>query len=318
MNSSVLSATELPRNRPETSMTQPSKSILFLRIEPSDQPTIDRNDHNDHNDNDERIPRAFADAGWRSECIDHERVHLVNSEVFAGAHRIADFDRVWLLGLGHEKTFLDRMQLLSLAEALNPELFVNTPTALLLLHGKYRWGAFTPETHAAAHPADLATVIDRGGDWLLKPPAGSFGRGIERIGRDLGNWRQRLATRTASGQRYVLLQRYLPDAQTREKRVLVAGSTIIGAYRRLPKKDAIANNLAQNGEAAPTALLRGERELIETLCAKLTAAGVRFAGIDIVFPFVLEVNLANPGGLLTLQSVYGEDPAQRLVAALGG
>jgi glutathione synthase/RimK-type ligase-like ATP-grasp enzyme len=46
--------------------------------------------------------------------------------------------------------------------------------------------------------------------------------------------------------------------------------------------------------------------------------GVRFAAIDIAVPFVVEYNLANPGGLATLENLSGSDPAPAVVEALSG
>ena len=45
--------------------------------------------------------------------------------------------------------------------------------------------------------------------------------------------------------------------------------------------------------------------------AELSAAGVGFASIDTVAGYVMEVNVANPGGLATLAEVYGEAEADR-------
>ena len=282
---------------------------LFLFVEAPETPV--------HNDNHERIAAAFAAAGWHVLLADHDSVRMVHGRIVAGraAAAVDGFDLVWLVGFGHQRTFLDRMQMLSLVPATR---FVNTPAALLARHGKFAWSEFAPETHASGNAVDLALVVDRGGDWILKPPAGSFGEGVVRVHRSMPGWRDLLAQRTAGG--YALLQQYLPDAQTREKRVLVVNGRIIGAYRRLVgDSSGIAGNLAAGGRPVPTALLSAEHALIQAVVRTLPAAGVRFAGIDLAYPYVLEVNIANPGGLATLTDLYdGADPAAALVATFGG
>ena len=286
--------------------------ILFLTIATTRarQPLGDA----PHNDNHKRLPAAFSSAGWRVQVADHDAVRLTDAVVCVGERPIDDFDLVWLVGLGSEATFLDRMQLLGLAGTTR---FINEPRALLTLHGKYRWGEFTAETHAATDPSALARLIEAGGDWVLKPPAGSFGRGVARISAREPDWRERLERATEAGRRYLILQRYLPDAQTREKRVVMAGRAIVGAYRRRlldPTKP--ARNLGRGGAPAPTTLHSGEKKMLEALGERLVDQGVNFAGIDLSYPYLLEVNIANPGGLATLAALYGCDPTPSVVAAV--
>jgi hypothetical protein len=56
-----------------------------------------------------------------------------------------------------------------------------------------------------------------------------------------------------------------------------------------------------------------------TVARALNDWGVRFAAIDMAFPYLIEVNIANPGGLATLASLDGgKTPgvSERLVTAL--
>src|SRR5262249_50862328 len=87
-----------------------------------------------HHDNHERLPRAFAAAGWSVTRADHDDVRLDPRGVCAGTAPLAEFDLIWPIGLGVRATFLDRMQLLA---TLDERRFVTSPRALLMQHAKY-------------------------------------------------------------------------------------------------------------------------------------------------------------------------------------
>jgi glutathione synthase len=263
-------------------------------------------------DNHVRLPAAFRAAGWQVDLLPQESVRLEPSGVHLGSVRPDRYRLIWLLGLGRFHTFFDRMQLLRL---LPQERFVTSVDALIYRHAKYAWWRYMPETHASSDLAYLTAKLAGGGDWVAKPAAGSYGRDVVRI-RDDAAGRAVLERLTGDGPGdYCLLQRFVPGIADGEKRTLVAGGRIIGSYLRMPGDDLRAN-LAAGGTAHPTDLTGAEQALVETVAAELTAGGVGFAAVDTVFPHLMEVNLANPGGLATLASLYGDDPAAQAVDAI--
>jgi glutathione synthase/RimK-type ligase-like ATP-grasp enzyme len=265
-----------------------------------------------HNDNHIRLPRAFRDAGWQVTVLPHDAVRLERSRVMAGDAPADRFDRVWVLGLGRAATFFDRMQIL---RRLAPRRLVTPVDALVYLHAKYAWSELMPETHAGNDAARLRAVLESGGDWVLKPTAGSFGREVLRVRAD-AHGIAALERMTGGGEaHYCLLQRYVPAIEHGEKRTLVAGGAIIGTYLRLPGRD-FRTNLAASGQPVRTALTGEEAALVRTVHAAVRAEGVGFAAIDIAGPWLMEVNLANPGGLATLEALHGADPAPRVVEAI--
>ena len=265
------------------------------------------------NDNRERLPAAFQAAGWDVSLLFHESLELTADGVAAGdsggrAVPLAPFELVWILGFGARETFLDRMQLL---KTLDQARFVNTADALVYLHGKFDLAEFAPETHASADVDALMEVVARGGRWVAKPTAGSFGRDVFLLAADDIHRRAVFEHLTGRGAgRYCLLQRYVEEAERNEKRVVVAGGEIVGSYAKT------GGNLAAGAVARRTALDPDETALVQRVVAHLHSRGARFAGIDLAAPYVLEANVANPGGLGTLEQLTGVDPAPAVVEAL--
>ncbi len=263
------------------------------------------------NDNHRRLPKAFADEGWRVAVADHASLHLERGAVKAADTDLGQCDLIWPLGFGERRSFLDRMQLL---RRIDQGRFVNVVDAYTYLHGKLALLEHLPETHAGSDAELLINRLDDRSDWIVKPSGTSFGQGVAKIHNDAGG--HAAIRRTLREQGFAILQRCVESAADREIRCLVAGGEVIGCYRRLPKTGEHRANLANGATASPHALSAGERALAQTVATQLNAAGISFAALDIAHPHLIETNIANPGGLATLKALGGEAPASRTVRAI--
>jgi glutathione synthase/RimK-type ligase-like ATP-grasp enzyme len=267
------------------------------------------------NDNHQRLPEAFRAAGWDVLELPHDSAHIYAGRLNFAAHGADRFDLVWPLGFGPSGSFFDRMQLLDL---LPPSRLVNDPRALTFLHGKYRWLEQMPETHADNDLEALIRVVAGGGDWVIKPTAGSYGRGVIliRAGEDPRHHLQRLIyPQPESAPQYCIVQRYLPEIVDGETRTLVAGGAIVGSYLRLPA-DGLRANLEAGATTTGVDLSAAQVSQAQRLAAELATNGIRFAAIDRVGDRLLEVNVANPGGLATLEALYGKDLSSKVVRCI--
>jgi glutathione synthase len=272
------------------------------------------------NDNAVRLARAWEAAGWRVVVADHEAVRLLRDCVTLAPddRPLESFDLIWLVGLGARASFLDRMQLL---QGVPPQRFVNTPLALLMQHAKHQLllgplARHCPETYASSDPRWLAQMVARGGTWIVKPTAASFGREVYRVDAADTNLAAILESLTGhDGSRYCLLQRYLPEVERGESRVLLAAGELIGAYRRRPGTDHRVN-LAGSGHAEATRLSANETALAREVARQLQRRGVDFLAVDLAYPWIVELNVANPGGFATIEALTGEDLAPAAVASL--
>ena len=264
---------------------------------------------------------ALKALGWQVEqgCIDTLALGRdgVSVRTAEGRFRPADADLVWVLGFGRAATFLDKMQLLGGLDVP----FVNRVEALLLLHAKYPSGLDAdefpqPETHAANTAEALIAIADAGGGkWVLKPPAGSFGRNVKVADAGTPELAQAAQALTEGG-RYALLQRWRPEVEGGEYRVLVAGERIVGTYRRVGLPNSPTANLARGGHAVLAEPDPRRDALALRAAAALARRGVRFAGLDITGSLILEANVINPGGLATLAALGDSLAVERAVNAL--
>jgi hypothetical protein len=264
------------------------------------------------NDNHERLPGAFRRAGWQVTVAGHDDVEIRAGNLTLGMTPLEEFDLIWPLGFGRQATYFDRMQML---KNLPEDRFVVRPDALVWLHGKHRWLNYMPETHTSASPERLMDVLTSGGDWVLKPTAGSYGRDVRLVRNGRITLREVAEHHRISGDGYLIAQRYLPEVSRGEQRTLVAGGELIATYTRIPD-GAITSNLASGARPASGELSHDQRSIVRSIAEELRSLGAGFAAIDLVGERLMEVNVANPGGLGTLAELGAGDFTDAAVAAI--
>jgi len=264
-----------------------------------------------------RLPCAFASLGWdclkasqQSICLESGQACVLREGTATPLHT---FDLVWHLGLGDRRSFLDRMELLSM---LPNRLMVTPPSALALRHGKLHIHApllahMLPKTHASSDIDYLVSKLDEG-EWVVKPAAGSFGRGVHRVHTHMPNLRETLFESARGG--LLVLQKHISTKQP-ETRVLFAEGEPVGRYGRKPGADGLSN-LARGAAAVKYEL---EPRLVRCLTQVggwLKREGIGFAAADFRGGYLIEINIANPGGLATVQALTGKDASIRVATAL--
>ncbi len=246
---------------------------------------------------------------------------LISGQEFpAGKDMVIDHDLVWILSIGERASFLDKFQLLYAVSKRTR--VINSLDALMHLKSKYylatRPELFpTPETHASPDAELLQMVIrENGGKWIIKPPAGSLGRDVFLVDESDSNLSTILQHMCGpENDRYAMIQRYVSEIEAGEKRVLIAGGNIIGQYLRFADGDH-RTNVNQGARVECAELTASESAYCQQLASTLLGEGVLFAGIDLAFPWLIEVNVINPGGITTIDDLTGTDLSPGVVEAV--
>ena len=230
---------------------------------------------------------------------------------------LRSFDVVWILSLGNRNSFLDKIQMLH--AVADQTRIINSLTSLMHLKSKYLLSSQPdvfqhPLTWASANPDLLLDIVrSEGGTFIAKPPALSMGHDVFLITPDDPNTKVILETLTGRHHdQYCLLQRYVPNIERGEKRVLLAHGRPVGQYLRLPGPDH-RTNIVQGAHYESCDLTTNERLLCERVGTYLLRQGAEYVGMDLAYPWVIEFNVVNPGGLLTIEELTGVDLTPNIV-----
>jgi glutathione synthase len=232
-------------------------------------------------------------------------------------HCLNEADIVWTLTLGMRHSFLDKIQLLHCLK--NDCQLINSLEALMHFKSKYFLSSHPevfqyPETFASTSPTELLGIIqDKGGKWIAKPPAGSLGRNIFLLDPKDPNARVILESMTGSeSDQYCMIQPHVEEIGLGEKRVLIAGGEPIGQYLRQNNGDH-RTNVSAGATVTLCDLTEAERAYCLKIGDFLKSEGALFVGLDLAFPWVIEFNVINPGGIQTIMSMGGKDLAPQVI-----
>jgi len=145
------------------------------------------------------------------------------------------------------------------------------------------------------------------GKIVAKPLHGMGGRSIFVLEAGDKNANVVFETLTGYGQRFAIVQRYLPEiATTGDSRVLlVDGEPIPYALARIPGATDHRGNLAAGAKGQGRPLNDRDRWLAAEIGPKLAAEGMLFVGLDVIGGFVTEINVTSPTGIRELDQQFG-------------
>jgi glutathione synthase len=155
------------------------------------------------------------------------------------------------------------------------------------------------------------------GDVILKPLDGMGGMGIFRVTADGMNLGSMLEMLGNDGEQTIMAQKYIPAIADGDKRVLVIdGQPIPYALARIPQAGEVRGNLAAGGTGRAQPLSARDREIGETVGAKLADRGLLLIGCDVIGDYLTEVNVTSPTCFAEIFQGVGFNVAATFIDAL--
>ena len=204
---------------------------------------------------------------------------------------------------------------------LQGALVANRPQGLRDMNEKV-FTAWFPEccapTLITRDMSDMHAFLREHGRIVCKPLHGMGGRSIFVVDLDDKNANVVFETLTDYGQRYAIVQRYIPDiVATGDARViLVDGEPVPYALARIPSAADNRGNLAAGARGVGRPLDERDRWLAGRIGPVLRERGMLFVGLDVIGGFVTEINVTSPTGVRELDLQFGLDIGDQLMDAL--
>ena len=140
---------------------------------------------------------------------------------------------------------------------------------------------------------------------VVKPAMGSGGRGVRRVSDS-----SKVARAVAEVMRIqpgpTVVQGYLPEADSGEKRVFWVDGQIVGGYLRKRAPGAFHHNLQRGGQPQATEISESDKKICDAIGPHLKRNGIAIAGLDIIGSALVECNTLNPGGVHYAESFRSE------------
>lgn len=224
---------------------------------------------------------------------------------------LSEMDVVWLRqDPPFDMSYITTTHLLELAGpgtlVVNDPFWVrNYPEKLLV----WRFKQFMPPTAVARNVEFLRDFRRRHGDLIFKPLYGNGGWGVFMVKADDRNFNSLCEMFLAASREPVIVQKYIPEIRSGDKRVILVDGEPVGALNRLPADNETRSNLHVGGTAQASSLTDRDLEICAAVGPVLKNAGQIFAGLDIIGGNLTEVNITSPTGIIELERFDGVDSA---------
>jgi glutathione synthase len=209
--------------------------------------------------------------------------------------------------------------LLELAEQKGARIF-NGPGAIRSHNEKLaiaQFPQFTAPTLVTGDGARIRAFHQEHKDIILKPLDGMGGTGIFRVKEDGMNLGSIIETLTANGAHTIMVQRFIPEIEKGDKRVLLIGGEVVPyCLARIPQGGEVRGNLAAGGRGVAQPISARDREIGEALGPLLLKRGLLLVGLDVIGDSMTEINVTSPTCFQEITQQTGFDVAGMFIDAL--
>ena len=172
----------------------------------------------------------------------------------------------------------------------------------------------TPPVMVARNPGLLREFAEEHGDVVLKPLDGMGGTSIFRTNPKDPNLSVIIETLTALGQSQAMIQKYIPEITSGDKRILmIDGEPVPYCLARVPAEGELRGNLAAGGSGEGRPLSDRDRWIAEQIGPALREKGLLFVGLDVIGDYLTEINVTSPTCIRELDNQFNISIADRLM-----
>ncbi|MDE2027714.1 MAG: glutathione synthase [Candidatus Omnitrophica bacterium] len=193
---------------------------------------------------------------------------------------------------------------------------INNPSGIRTVNEKVwtsQFKSITPPTIISANKRDLLDFTAKHKNVIAKPTDGFGGLGIFHIENGHTNTKVILETLTDRYNKAIIIQKYVPDAQKGDKRILLLDGKILGAVLRIHEEGEHRNNLYAGGSAKPAVITDNDKKIVNILRPHLQKLGLYFVGIDLLGHYLTEVNVTSPTCLQEMNRLYNVKLEEKII-----
>lgn len=160
----------------------------------------------------------------------------------------------------------------------------------------------------------LTDFLKQHEDIIMKPLDGMGGTSVFRVRAEDPNANVIIETLTENGSIYTMAQRFLPEINQGDKRILmIDGEPVPFALARIPQAGENRGNLAAGGRGEGIPLSERDYWIAEQVGPTLREKGILFAGLDVIGDYLTEINVTSPTCIRELDKQFGLNISAQLL-----
>ncbi|MEK9657073.1 MAG: glutathione synthase [bacterium] len=204
-----------------------------------------------------------------------------------------------------------------LLDRLPSKVFVcNNPNAVRTAQEKtwlLQFPDLVPPTLIASNCRELLNFSTQFEQIVLKPYDQFAGHGVFSFSSQDSNLKVAIEVLTNRGTNPCILQPFIPEADTGDKRILLLNGEPLGAVLRKHSATDHRNNFFAGGEALPCTLNERDYYIIHSIKETLKKLGLYFVGIDILGDYLVEINVTSPTCLQEMMALENKDLSKDVI-----
>lgn len=154
---------------------------------------------------------------------------------------------------------------------------------------------FMPKNIVSACLPEIEEFLEEHGEIILKPLNRCFGAGVMYLKSGDKNTLSIINSMTNNQQTLVMVQKFIPDVQYGDKRVLILGDEVLDeCVVKLPTKDDFKFNTHSDEFVKKATLSDSEKGKFQQVAKQLNQMGLPMAGLDVIDEKIIEVNVTSP------------------------
>ena len=236
-------------------------------------------------------------------------------------HRVVDLGDLDVVLLRQDPPFdMGYITTTHLLERIHPKTLVvndpahvrNAPEKIFVLD----FGDLMPPTLVTRSLDDAKAFRAEFEDIIVKPLYGNGGAAVFRLQPGDNNLASLVELFQQGWREPFMVQQYRPEVRDGDKRIILVDGEVGGIINRVPAADEARSNMHVGGRAEPIELNARDREICARLAPQLKARGLIFTGIDVIGPYLTEINVTSPTGIREIKKFGGADIAAMIWACI--
>lgn len=155
---------------------------------------------------------------------------------------------------------------------------------------------------AVSNPKIIKNFRDEYKDIIIKPLYGNGGQGVFHVLPNDENFNSILEMFFTQNNEPLMIQEYLSDVRSGDKRIILVNGEVVGAINRIPKKGESRSNMHVGGKPEKTTLTKRDKFICKEISQSLKDKELYFVGIDIIGDYITEINVTSPTGIREIKS----------------